>query len=203
MATDLSLGVVQDGTNDSAPTAGWAEASAEVSAGGYTPNYRWNAIFRFTGVTIPNGSTINSAVIKLYGGANWGSAPYDTIIRGDNVDNSGVLSITHCLTSGWAATTAAPTWRIPAIVSDTQYSSASIAAIITEITSRVGWTSGNAICIAFDAANFPTSGTTNYMPFRSLEYSSGTYKPLLVINYTEPAGGIVVPVFNSQYRRRW
>ena len=192
--TDLTVYVTEsadDGIDNESPGTDWAFGGNEFGWGGYTPNYRWHGVIRFQDVTIPKGSTINSAVIKFYGGGlSWPAAIYNTVIRGDDVDNSPALGSAHRLTSGWTTTTATVNWTYPAATLDELISSASIVSIISEITSRAGWASGNALSLAFDAAAFPTSGTNRYGAWRSWDYNTQSNRPHLVINYTAPSAGL-------------
>jgi len=115
--------------------AGWRES--------YTQN--WSSGQRFTSVNIPQGSTINSAYLRLKGRLVQGTA--DTKIEGEDTDNAA----TFVDRADWDArvhTTASVAWHgITGWSDGTWYDSPDIKAVIQEIINRPGWSSGNALVL--------------------------------------------------------
>lgn len=135
--------------------------------------------FRFTSVTIPQGSTITSAKLSFKAG-NTFNRTIALKIKGIDVDNCGAFSSgdrprnrTH--------TTAQIDWDGTINVSlDDWIDSASITSVVQEIVNRGGWSSGNAIgfYIADDG-----SANSNYI--ESQEYEDGSANaPKLTIVYS-------------------
>lgn len=150
------------------------------------------AAARFTGATIPPGSTIDSATLSLY----IHSATYDdtdVTFFLDDADNSAALTTTANDFSSRAATTANVVWTATAVGTGWK-SPGSLTAVVQEVVSRAGWASGNALTVLMDART-----VSNNFRFRSYEYDP-TLAAKLDITYTPPAGGGVA-VKAAHYRR--
>jgi hypothetical protein len=147
-----------------------------------------NIGLRFTGVTIPKNSTINSAKITFRAMADLGQTYPQAIkvkIIGVAEDNTAefVASPENSARTR-THTTAVVTWN--ASVSETAgqpFDTTDIKTIIQEIVNRSGWSSGNALAL-FLYDNGSTSG--NYLEMDG--YSDDpTHAAILVIDYT-PSG---------------
>lgn len=151
--------------------------------GGY-PNTNGSAVwvgFRFTNVTIPQGSTINSASIIL---AILANDDPDLDIYGNDVDDAATFTSTAYNISDRALTTAKVNWTASNIGAYATKSSPDIASIIQEIVDRAGWASGNDIVILFDSLS------SSYINFKAYDSGEGSSAyPKITIDYTEPAGG--------------
>lgn len=140
---------------------------------------------RFTPVTVPQGSTIQSANIVFTSDEDQ-SGSTTVRIRGEASDNAAAFSTATFNISSRADTTAAVTWSsIPAwstgeVGSDT--TTPDIKAIIQEIVNRPGWASGNALVITVD-----NSGTSSGNR-RTAEQNSGSLGAQLNIVYTPSTG---------------
>jgi hypothetical protein len=140
---------------------------------------RWSSALRFANVTIPKGVTITSACVSLY----ISNANHDDIncdIFGNNADNSGnfvdnpnILNQTER-----PRTEASMTW-VDDDLDIGWVEKASLENIISEITNRHGWTSGNAITLLFIARHNPIDRS-----FRVHSYDyDPSYAPRLEVSW--------------------
>ncbi len=147
---------------------------------------------RFTNITIPPGSTINSATLTV----NITASAYDDpnlSIRGSGEnDTTTFTSTANDITNRWK-TSAAVTWNASNIGTGAK-NSPDLATLVSEILAIPGWTSGNDINF-YLAAN---SGSA----FRVDSYDNGSNAPQLTIHYTEPAAGGQPPRAMHQIRMR-
>jgi len=149
---------------------------------GYFNSAPMYAYFRFTGVTIPKGSTISAATLQLYA-INWGSVPANAKVRifAWAIDDAPVCDATHLpqdMTTTSAYEDWTPTWNYLEFNSLTDISS-----VIEEIVNRTGWSSGNAINIFV----FPNSAT-DYIVSDSYDHVPANAAKLH-ITYTPASGG--------------
>jgi hypothetical protein len=133
---------------------------------------------RFTNVTIPAGSTINSAYLVLTAIQN-DTATVASKIIGIDEDNTANLSSNP---SGRTQTTAKIDWDFNNITLHTEYTSPDIKSIIQEIIDRAGWTSGNALGFTLRDDG---SSNNNIVHFESRS-SDATKAAYLEITYTIP-----------------
>jgi hypothetical protein len=130
---------------------------------------------RFTGVTIPQGATINTAYLTLR--AKFTAAtPGSAILRGQAADNPATFSTFGDFDTR-TRTTANATWAPSAWVVDTDYTSPELKSIVQEIVNRPGWASGNAMVMIFNCTGSQTTDSYSYD-------SNPTYAPKLHIEYT-------------------
>lgn len=132
---------------------------------------------RFTGVTVPPGSTINNAYLTV----NVTSSTYDdpnVSIRGNGDANPSTFTTTTNDLSSRAKTTAAVSWSAANIGSGTE-NTPDLSTIITEIIGISGWASGNAMAFYLTG----NSGTA----LRIDAYENGSGLAQLTIDYTAPA----------------
>ena len=162
-----------------------------LSPGSHGNNDEYTAAFRFTGVTVPQGSTINSASFKLTGQAtyNAGANTVSFLVSAEAHDNAPALVATGSGENLRSSTGTAPrprttavsaAWNQTSIVVDTEYS-IDVTSVIQEIVNRAGWVSGNAILIIVD-----TNTTTTLNEWQDYySYDGSTTKAAkLDIDYT-------------------
>lgn len=106
---------------------------------------------RFTTVNIPQGATIDSAIVEFQVDATASSGTIYGIISAENVDDADpIADVPYELTDRQAANptaaTSAFTWTDDYIVTDI-VSTGDFSSVIQEIVNRPGWTSGNDILI--------------------------------------------------------
>lgn len=155
---------------------------------------------RFTGVTIPNGAAINSAYIQFTCDET-NSGGTSLTFKGEDEDNASAYSSSNGNVSGRITTTASVGWNpnvwssIGAATNNER--SPDLKTIVSEITSRVGWSSGNAM-------SFVITGTGE----RTAEAYEGTSSSAaqLIVDYTlastpnvNPVINITSPAHNSSY----
>lgn len=125
----------------------------EYYAGSYdADNYKYGAGMRFTNITIPQGSTIDSAYLKIYAVASLSGETCNTKISAEDVDDADTFADDATIfdTRYSAHTTAMVTWTVPAWTIDTWYTSPDIKTVIQEIKDRPGSASGNDIVIFWE-----------------------------------------------------
>jgi hypothetical protein len=105
---------------------------------------------RFTGVAIPPGATIVSAVLQLVSSGTDSGSVVNSKIRGVAADNAAIpANDTAFHAPGY--TSAVVNWDdIPGWTSGIAYTSPNIKSIIQEIVNRPGWVSGNAVVLTWD-----------------------------------------------------
>ncbi len=134
---------------------------------------------RIPNVTVPPGSTINSAYLTL----NLPNATYDdpdVTIRGSGEANpSGFTTTTDHLTDR-LKTSAGVAWNAANVGTGNQ-NTPSLTTLVQEIIAIPGWASGNAM-------NFYFLGSTG-SSFRFYTYDFGSNLPVLTIDYTAPSAG--------------
>jgi hypothetical protein len=160
------------------------------------PGDLWSG-FRFRNVTIPAGSTINSATMQLYTNGDSDGSTWRFKIVGEDQDNPGVWADTSHEPSGITETTAKIDWD-PSTWASGWHTSPDISTIIQEIIDRGGWSSGNAICLV--VRNDTSSGDNNVEVHDYYAYNS--YGAKLDIDYTAPAAGVSIPVVMHHLRQQ-
>lgn len=143
--------------------------------------------FRFAGVTIANGATINNATLKFdqlsFYSSN-GAAVSNTTLYGQNADNPINFGVGASDISARARTTANTTGsNLLDTVTAAQTNGYDVAAIVQEIVNRAGWVSGNAMVMLFIGTG--TSGSNYIQPYM-WDYFSGFYFARLEINKIVP-----------------
>jgi len=76
---------------------------------------------------------------------------------------------------------------MPAFTALSTYDSPEIKAVLQKIIDRPGWASGNALMVLLRDIKYSTYGTTRRAC--SIDYSSGTYKPELHVEWSTAAAG--------------
>jgi len=160
----------------------WASGDDLYSSFGMGKNYYGNDNYcgiRFPNVSIPKGSTITSAYLKLTD-EETKSCTVHAKIFGIDEDNTADF---HSDPIGRSKTSASVDWDQVNQVVNTERTSADIKAIIQEIIDRAGWSSGNSI--GFISQDDGTSND-NILRFWSY-YGASAKAPYLEINYSPPS----------------
>lgn len=161
---------------------------------------------RFVSVTVPKDATIsNSFLLATADGSDSGSATAD--IYGEDADDSATFSTHADFAARVAAqTTAKVDWTADAWAVGYYYLTADIATIITEITARAGWVSGNDLAILIEN---DTTTADHYRKFSPYNDTSGNYKTELRIGWDDAVSPTVwkatlatepeVVLYNGEY----
>lgn len=177
---------------DDADDGSWTENNSGFSSvpaylGGFissTPGYG-NGFLRFHSITIPPGSTINSAVITGYAQQTISATTVNSRISAIAADNAAAPT-TYAGAEGATRTTAYVDWNnIGSFSNESPYDTPDIATVVQEIIDRGGWASGNAI-VFYTEDNGSTASSGRHRAFRGV--STG-YPAELHIDYTAPASG--------------
>ena len=150
--------------------------------------------FRFLNVTIPAGSTINSAFWDGYNNYGGGYATHvKTLFYCEAADNPATFSLIS-RPSGRTKTTANVAWDSNSgSTPDNTYFSATgtpppdIKTCIQEVVDRGGWASGNALVVL----NIGNGSDTDWQFYPYSYDGDSTHPPKLTIIYTAPSGVVV------------
>lgn len=167
-----------------------------IAAGRYgSTYYDYGAGIRFTSVTIPAESVINSAYLKLYARNFTGNSLNEvrTRISADDTDDALTFSTSGDFDTRYAArTTARVDWdEIPDWTTDVQYTSPDIKTVIQEIIDRGGWASGNDIALFWEDFDTRSDNVSDGAQRQGVSYDHGSNIPELTVTWTAPvvAGG--------------
>jgi len=140
----------------------------------------WVCFFRFPNVTIPNGSVITAAFIRVTKSYESGNV-VEVDIYGNDVDDA-VAPTSYVEYQALVKTTAKADWSINAPwTTGVQYDSPDISTIIQEIVDRAGWSSNNAIQFRID-----DDTSTHYKQLYAIDYDGGSAKAELHVTWTPP-----------------
>lgn len=162
-----------------------------LQPGSHSGNNEYSAGARFTGVTIPQGATINSATFEMRANSTYNAG--SNVIKyhvsaqaSDNAPTFGTGAGENLRTANRPRTTAeSANWTQTSVTGGTWYS-ISVTSVIQEIVNRAGWASGNAIVIIVDTHADTTLG--EWQDYDS--YNGGaSLAPKLTIDYTAGGGG--------------
>lgn len=148
---------------------------------GQEGSYTFNSYFRFTNVTIPQGATITSAIIRFYASHSRSETTVNVRIRCEDADNAAQIS-SYADYAGRAITDAYTDWSPAAWTAGSSYDSADFTSAVQEVVNRASWASDNALQI-FVRDNSSSASARRYAA--SLENASYA-EPQLIINYTSP-----------------
>lgn len=109
----------------------------------------WDAALRFNDVQIPQGATINSAILSMIGNEDTTSHTVATNIKGIKENNAGAIS-SLSRPSGRSKTTAVVAWTIPDRTVNGTLQSPDIKTIIEEIVGQSGWVAGNSLILVLE-----------------------------------------------------
>ena len=139
----------------------------------------WLAL-RFTNVTVPQGSTVNSAPLEVYiVGTSYDDPDVDVYL--EDADNSPALTTSSNNISGRTKTTAKVTWSGSGLGAGWK-PPGDLAAVVEGVFTRPGWASGNAVTVLFDSLS-----SSNNLRIRPYEYDT-SLAAKLTIDYTAPGG---------------
>ena len=137
---------------------------------------------RWQNVTIPQGSTINSATLTI-NVVNTSFDDPDVNIYGQAADNAAAFAATNNNVSSRTATTATVTWTATSIGAGAK-NAPELKTVIQEITDRAGWSSGNALALII-------WGRSGASLLRWNQYDNGSGAASLSIDYTDPPAATV------------
>ncbi len=143
----------------------------------------WGAAARFLNITIPTGSTIDSAVLVLTSRALDALNDVNTRIRAEANINPATFSTQGDFDARtWTTAPALVNWdAIPAWVAETEYTSPDISTLIQAVIDLGGWTSGNPIAILWDDFEQRSTAVNNTWRRAYSHNSSAAKAPKLVI----------------------
>ena len=142
---------------------------------------------RFTGVSIAQAATINSATLSVRAKENQSGATCNLKVFCDDSDNA--TAPTNATTFNGKTLTTGTSWSsVPSFTLDTWYSAPDIATEVQAVINRSGWVSGNAL------QTFIKNNASSSNAYRALyDYSdSSANAPKLDITYTAGGGGTTV-----------
>lgn len=156
--------------------------------------YKSGGGFRFTDVTIPQGTTIDAANLTFIAGSTLSTTTVNARITGEDVDNATTWSTLADYQArrgtvvGGAnnnyITTAQVDWDgIAAWTVETSYQSPSIVSVIQEIVNRAGWASGNALALWVDDHDNRATARRQISTWDHATYAP----PALYVEYTSAA----------------
>lgn len=137
--------------------------------------------FRFQNVTIPAGSTINTASLNVYLTSGSFDDP-DITIYAEDTDDAATFTTAASNISGRTPTTANTVWNVTNLTTGVK-TSPDFAAVIQEVIDRGGWSSGNDIAIIYVG-----NDASSLMRVRAYDAGGGDYATLN-IDYTAGSGG--------------
>jgi hypothetical protein len=198
---NLTLGANGDdvraagGANDAGkrPNLGVIADEAILSPGSHTNNDEWSAACRFTGVTIAQAATINSATFSMRANGTYDASPgvVKYWVCCQAADNAGALATSGSTDMDGATrpgTTADSTWTVTSVTAGTRYS-VDITSAVQEVINRAGWASGNAIVVLIDTHADTTQG--EWQDWDAYNTGGASNGPKLDIDYTVGGGGTV------------
>lgn len=149
---------------------------------------------RFTGVTIPQGATIDSAILTLKAYQSIATTTVNCKIYCIDADNyDGFSDNAGDRPNDATRTTAYAEWTPGAWTANTSYDTSDFSDAVQEVVDRVGWESGNALSVVLDGEG---SGVNARRNFDAYNLGEGT-AALLTINYTTAAGPANLKTYNT------
>ena len=166
-------------------STGWSTMGINVTLGNYEGNSRQSS-FRFQDVTIPQGSTIDSAFLFTKARLSSSTNKVNVKFYGEDTASASTFS-TNTDYLARAKTTTSVSWQqIGGWIADEWYVSPDISDIIQEIIDRWDWVSGNDLVIFIEDSS-STAGA--YRIGRSYDYNGEDDAPYILIYYTYTPGG--------------
>lgn len=136
--------------------------------------------FRFNSVTIPQGSTINSAGLEVYVDSTAADDP-DVDIYCEDADDAGTFTTGANDISSRSLTTAKTNWSAGGVGAGFK-TAGDITSAVQEVINRGGWSSGNDLVVIFDSLS------SSNLTIRAYD-SNPAEAATLVIDYTDAGGG--------------
>jgi len=141
---------------------------------------------RFQNVTIVQGATILTAILRLRAQSSTGAA-WNTFIEGEDNDDASSIPVDFDWHDARPRTTARVVWTPAAWVATTIYSSPDISAVIQEIIDRPGWVSGNNIILYWGDNQGTGFQVNRRLRADAFEWGGGTPAELIVTSEFIPA----------------
>lgn len=143
----------------------------------------YEAGVRFTGATVPQGSTFSSAQLYFYSWDDYSTTNCDLIIRGELIADAATFTtnadfVARTRTSNSVAWDNVGSWS-----ADFQYTSPELTTIMNEIVGQGSWASGNDFVLFIN-----DNGSTNLHYRRAYAYDAGLQAIEFFGVYTTPAG---------------
>ncbi|MFA5828688.1 MAG: Ig-like domain-containing protein [Candidatus Shapirobacteria bacterium] len=196
-ATTISRSITS-GPNDSKVTNGVFSATDTTAQLGRANNNPTRFFFLFTNVTVPQGSTIDSAYMGFTAtGSNAGTV--SLLVAAQNISSpTAPASVDEFTTFQGNLTSSTIPWtNLPSVGWGVGFTSPDFSTIIAEIVNRQDWVSGNSIQIFINDNNSAAwSNRTVIMG----NHTGAEAKPSLVITYSVPVVIPNSPSSLSQYR---
>jgi hypothetical protein len=171
--------------------------STLLSPGFHGASNYWYSGCRFLSVTIPQGTTINSAIFSMTNDAGYTSPGTIKYVVSCEKHASAANPITFSTTTGNLSTTNRPrttantVWDQKTTPNTQAYQTVDITTAVQEVISQTGWTSGWSIVVILDVDATTTSGEwQDYVAKDNVK----ALPPKLDITY----GGAAVPYLPSQ-----
>ncbi len=180
----LKVGASSDDAYQKIDATGYSETDIVVYC--RTGSAQRHGGCRFTGVTIPQGATIDSAIFAGY--TNTDDDPH-VDFYGDDVDDSITFDPTTNDIVGRTKTTATVAWAAVGVGENQYVDSPDLKTIIQEIVDRGSWASGNALTLIL----WEDGDATTYRYQFDTWDATGTNEPKLTINYTVASGFVPYP----------
>lgn len=172
--------------------SGWVGSpyNTTISQGDFGGAY--DAGFRFQSVAVPQGATIDLAVLKV-NVTGKASAYSSGTVYGADADTTSTWGSANKV-SDQTKTTASATFTAP---TGTGIKSTTVTSIVQEIVDRPGWVSGNNMSLMI------TNGQSFKVNFFEDFSAAGTNEATLEIDYTEGGGGGAASRFLRRRTRRF
>lgn len=162
---NLAVGASSDDARNLVPNSTFSATAVTQHLGKFSTTDIYYNGFRWTNVTIPQGATINSALITLYCANVNGGTTAKTIWYGEASDNAVTFSNTTAgkpegrthTSASVAKDFATANWTTVGYNTSDQID---VTSLVQEIINRAGWASGNALAIV---ATDNGSANTNYI----------------------------------------
>ncbi len=190
--TTFQVGASSDDVDRNVNAPSFSLVGTAFAAGKFDEaNKQYGGGARFANITIPKGSTIDSAVLTIRALTNDAGTTCNTRISAEAVDDA-VTFADNATTfdTRWANRGTPVDWDgVEAFTANNNYNSPDIKAVIQAITDRAGWASGQAIVIFWEDYEDRSTLTSGAPRRRCRSWDSSTeFAPKLVITWTEPSG---------------
>jgi type IV pilus assembly protein PilY1 len=142
---------------------------------------------RFTGINIPQGATVTSAVLTVTASSTNSADPIPAgggtpiwRISAEAIDNSQDFTAAANNLSGRLKTAATVDWAVPAMEQNQAYASPELTSVVQQVISRPGWCGSNDLTILIDKAAdgirhiYSADGDSTLSPRLTLTYDPAT-----------------------------
>jgi hypothetical protein len=144
---------------------------------------------RFLNITIPPGSIITAAYLRVRARDTRTATVVNTKIRGEKSLNPNTFSTYNDFFARPRTTNFVYWDNVPPFTGGNWYNSPDISAVIQEIINQPGWASGNAIVIFWDDFDERSTHGSLIIRYLSLYDQDPSYAAILHIEYTPPPAG--------------